>query len=347
MALTPETLVYLSRRLGSRAFLLALALSAPMPLAGLAVAADDVLPAAAPATKPTKSPATGPAVAAGYPVKLDRPYKVGDRTKVESVGAMKTTMKIRSENDVKDVKDGAGIRLDGVSEVKAVDANGHRTKVAFTVAECVLQVGGKSKELIPAGKVIEARWEKDQTKYAVDGKDVPDEAGELFDLVIELNDPDGVSDDLIFNTAGGQHRVGDSWAIDPAAGVKEFERIGLKTREEDLWGESVLEGVSKGAGDKAAAGKDASPSLQLSMKFKARALSGPGRRTDSKVKFVSGTLTAEATIALPVDPAAQSTHEVGKVLNTGKLATTDEAGNRLEIDRSTERQYDRTLTPAD
>jgi hypothetical protein len=354
---TPETLVY-RRRFAFHATLMSLALAAPATTARAAdvpAAADAPATTAAPATRPASTrpaAATRPAMAEGYDVKFDRPYKVGDRTKVEAVGAMQTKMVIRSDGDARTVNDTAGLQLDGVSEVTAVDAKGHRTKVSFTVADCKLMAGGKTKPLVPAGKVIEARWEKDQTKYAVDGKDLPDDVGELFDLVLELNDPEGLSDDEIFNTGGGKRRVGDAWAIDPAAAVKEFGRIGLQTKEEDLWGETVLKAVEPAdpkAGDaKAGASKaGGSPALTLSMRFKARALAGPGRRPDSKVKFVKGTLTADATVTLPVDPAAQSTREEGKVVNTSELTTTDEAGNALQVSRTAERLYERTLAPAE
>jgi hypothetical protein len=271
-----------------------------------------------------------------YELKLERPYTVGHKTKVEALGAYRNKLVARTEGeDPKSVDESAGVRLDGVSEVKAVTKGGRRTKVAFTVSNCTLMVGQKERQLLPEGKVVEARWEKDTTKYKVDGKDVPDELTEIFDLVLELPDPEGATDDEIFRTAG-KKKVNDSWSIDPAVTKKEFERIGLKVKEDDLWGETTLLEETK-VGDK--------PAVKLKTEFKVKSLSGPGRKPDAKFKLLAGTLSVQATATLPLDETLQATAETVKVNSTGELLGKNDDGKEVKISRTTERVMERTMKP--
>lgn len=274
-----------------------------------------------------------------YDIRLERPFKVGDRHKVAALGAFRNKLVFRREGEEpRTVDEAAGLRLDGVAEVKEVNKDGRRTRVTVTVGTCTLMVGDKSKSLLPEGKVIEVRWDKDgaETKYAVDGKDVPADMGELLDLALELGDPEGVTDDVIFRT-DGKWKVGDTWAADPAAAAREFDRLKLTVKPDDVTGQTTL--VEAGKVD----GRDV---LKLKFAFKIGELSGPGRRPDAKLKLRKGTFAVESSATVPVDPAGQAVREEAKINTTGEMEGTSDDGKKIGVSRTTERMFERTMTEA-
>lgn len=271
-----------------------------------------------------------------YAIKMERTSRVGDRTKVEAMGAYHTKMRVQvGDAEPKTVEEAVGIRLEGTSEVKEVAKDGRRTKVAVTVKECALMVGDKSKTLLADGDVIDVRWEKDATKYSVQGKDIPEELSEAFDLILELNDPQGATDDEVFRTKEPRKK-GDTWSIDPAIAKKELARIGLKTDEEELWGESTLQELSK-IGDR--------DCVKLKTSFKAKDMSGPGRRANEKMKLDTGTLTVESTLMLPLDDKQPPAREEVKITTTGELSGTNDDGKPVRVARVSERVVERTTGP--
>jgi hypothetical protein len=213
------------------------------------------------------------------------------------------------------------------------------TKLSLTVATCNATAGGKQIPMFKEGTVITAEWDKEaaQTKYAVDGKPVPESVGEALGLVLNVNDPEGLVDDEIFG-AKEKKRIGDVWSIDAAAAAKELDRIGLKAKEEDLWGETTLVSADKADGGE--------PVLKVRTNFKARGMSGGGRRPDNPMKVESGTMTVVTSVTLPVDPGKPPTRDETKVTIATELAGKGEDGKAVKASRSVEREAERTIKPA-
>jgi hypothetical protein len=137
------------------------------------------------------------------------------------------------------------------------------------------------------------------------------------------------------------------WAINAAAAAKELGRIGLKAREEDLWGESTLVGATTNEAANGGEGKGGGgePVLTLRTNFKARSMSGGGRRPDNPMRVESGTMTVVTTVTLPVDPAKPPVRDETKVTITSELAGKDENGKAVKASRSVEREAERTIKP--
>ena len=274
-----------------------------------------------------------------YAIKLSRPSKVGDQYRLDAVGAIRTKTVVRTEGeDVRTVNAAYGISLDGTLKVLAVNDHGMETKMSLTVGTSTASAGGKQIPMFKEGTVIVAEWDKDavQTKYSVEGKAVPDTVGEALGLVLNVNDPEGIVDDEIFGSKE-KRRAGDVWAINAAAAAKELDRIGLKTKEEDLWGETTLvEATKTDAGE---------PALKLKTQFKARSMSGGGRRPDNPMKVESGTMSVATTVTLPTDPAKPPVRDETKVTIATELVGKNEDGKPVKASRSVEREAERTIKP--
>ena len=274
-----------------------------------------------------------------YAIKLSRPSKVGDRFRVDAVGAIRTKTVVRTEGeDVRTINQAYGVTVEGTVKVLEVNAQGMETKLSLTVATCTATAGGKQLPMFPEGTVITAEWDKEaaQTKYSVDGKPVPDSVGEALGLVLNVNDPEGIVDDEIFG-AKEKKRAGDVWAINATAAAKELDRIGLKTREDDLWGETTLvEATKTDAGE---------PAVKLKTSFKARSMSGGGRRPDNPMKVESGSMTVATTVTLPVDAAKPPVRDETKVTITSELVGKNDDGKAVKASRSVEREAERKIQP--
>jgi hypothetical protein len=297
------------------------------PISSVAVVIGLLLPAVVHAADDAKS----------YKVTMERMSKVGDKVKIDAVAAYRNQMAVKvGDEDPKTLDESVGIRVEATAEVKEAK-DGRRTKVAYTIKECSLQVGDKTKKLLSDGDVVEARWEKDTTKYAVEGKDIPDELTEVFDLVFELPDPQSALDDEIFRTSE-KKKVGDTWSIDAAAAKKELGRIGINTKEEELWGETTLV-----EGPKA----DDKQNLKVKTSFKARNMSGPGRKADDKMKLDAGTLSIETTMLLPIDDKQPPAKEEVKISSTGEMSGKNDEGKPMKLSRVSERVIERTMGPVE
>ena len=284
-------------------------------------------------------PAARAADEEAYAIKLSRPAKVGDQFHVDAVGAIRTKTVVRTEGEAaRTINSAYGVSVDGTVKVLEVNAQGMETKLALTVTTCNATAGGKQIPMFKEGTVITAEWDKEaaQTKYSVDGKPVPDSVGEALGLVLNVNDPEGIVDDEIFGSKQPR-RVGDVWAINAAAAAKELDRIGLKAKEEDLWGETTLaEATKTDAGE---------PALRMKTQFKARSMSGGGRRPDNPMKVESGSMTVATTVTLPVDPAKPPARDETKVTIATELAGKNDDGKVVKASRSVEREAERTIKP--
>jgi hypothetical protein len=273
--------------------------------------------------------------AKSYDVRLARTSKVGDRAKVDVMGAVRKQVSSRTEGAEPRTSDESyGVRFDGTAEVKAVAPNGQRTKVTYTVTSCAIMAGQKTRDLFPAGTTIVASWQKDRTTFTANDKAATEPEAELLSLVLDLDDPEGANDDAVFHTAG-KKKVGDTWAIDAAAAAKELKRIGMEAKEEDCWGEATLKEVAP---------VDGKPCLKVETNLKVRTMAGPGRRADAKFKLDGGTFAVHGIVTLPLDSAAPVKHDEAKVTVVAQMSGTED-GKKVQVSRASERVVDRTVTP--
>ena len=320
------------RRLFSAVVLLHLAIS---PAYGQKPAAPAKEPAGQP-TKPADKPQTEPGQK--FDIKLTRPSKVGDKFHLEAVGATrKRVVAVVNGEEQKPQDEILGVSVDGTVKVLEVAKNGIETKLSLTIETCIASVGKQQLPLLPAGTIIIATWDKEKkgTKFALEGQAMPDDVGDLLELAVSTSDPEALTDDDIFGSKE-KREVGDSWPIDAAAAAKEFGRIGLKVKEEDLFGQTTLVEKAK-AGDV--------PSLVLKTEFKSRSLASDGKG-ENKVKVESGNLSIATTVTMPIDTAQQATKADMKMKLTRELVGQDDAGKELRAVETIDREWERSVKPA-
>lgn len=272
-----------------------------------------------------------------YPIRLHRTSKVGDRYKIEAMGASRVKEVVQpAAGEAETIDYGIGIRLDGVARVAEVTPKGRETKIEFTVKECVVSTGKEAKQLFPEGTVVVATRGKDGTKFAIkNGPEVPSAIEEALELVIDISDPEGATDDEIFGSKENR-RVGDTWPIDATAATKELARIGLAVKEENIFGDTTLiEPVKVGTTD----------CLRIGLKFKARQIKSVKKpdAKDDKLSVVDGHYTVTGKIDLPLDTTRPMAHDETKLDIETRLVGRDEDQNVVRVTRTVERLVDRTV----
>jgi hypothetical protein len=301
-------------------------------VAGLVIAA----PLARGEDKPPEKPATKPAEK--YQIQFHRPSKVGDRFHIEAVGATRKRTLVSIDGKEGDpIDELVGVSVEGVVTVTEVAPSGVETKLTLTIENCVASVGKKQLPLLPAGTVIGAAWDKGKkgTAFTLDGQAIPADIAELLELAVNTSDPESQLDDEIFGSKD-KHQVGDSWPINAAAASKEFTRMGIKTKEEDLYGESTVVAQTDVAG---------TPSLQMKTEFKARSLASDDK-AEGKIKLVSGNMVITTGVTLPVDPALPPSKAEMKMKLIRELAGKTDEGKELHAVETVEREWERIIKTA-
>ncbi|HEX8911770.1 MAG TPA: hypothetical protein VF796_05380, partial [Humisphaera sp.] len=284
-------------------------------------------------------PASRPAAAEPtFPIQLSRPSKVGDRLTYEAIGAQRTKLTIRqAEGPPQERETAFGIRLSGTLRILETTGNGRETKVELAVRECVVSVDKESRPLLPRGAVLVATRGKDGTDFEVrGGPAVPPEMAEALSVVLEVPDPAGTDDDVIFGSKD-RHRIGDVWPLDAAAAVKELDRVGMAAKDEDVFGETaVLERVKT-------AGLDC---LRLGIKFRARKLKSAKPNPDATMRVVEGSYSVVGKVDYPLDKGQPAAKEETKVDSTTELDGTDADGKRVRVTRVVEKATQRNVARA-
>jgi len=279
--------------------------------------------------------AEAPADGTKYELRLARPSKVGDTFHIDATGATKSsTLLTVGDKEKEPVAELYGISLTGTIKVLEVSKSGAETRLMLKVDTCMATVNKQNLPLLPAGTELVARWDKDKRKtvFELGDKPLPDDVGELLDLVVNTSDPESASDDEIFGTKE-KRAVGDTWPINADAAAKELGRIGLKVKPEDLYGESTIAEQTR-SGEV--------PSLVVKTEFKARSLTSDDK-ADRKVAIRSGSLRIETSVTLPVDPALPPSKSSMTMTLTRELVGTNDAGEEVRAVESSERRAERTI----
>lgn len=299
-----------------------------------------------PATSPaasTRPSSTRPAGAddanASYPIRLVRPSKVGDRAWIHAVGATRTrsTRTIDGEQRKPEIIS-YGVFAEGTLEVLEVTKEGIDTKLSFTVDSCVAKVDKQDVPLFPKGTVLVGAWDGGErgTVFTLDGHRIPEGVDDLLELIFTTGDPESTSDEEIYGTSD-RRKVGDVWPINGAAASRDFARIGMEVREEDLFGQTtVVDRVSV----------EGVPALTLRTEFKARSIkSSDQKRKEQKLTLVSGDMSSTTSVTLPVDTSLQPTRAQFKMTINREMAGVDDNGKEVRTMDVIEREWERDLRP--
>ncbi|QOV89866.1 hypothetical protein [Humisphaera borealis] len=291
--------------------------------------------------KPADSAAAQPKADAAqkYDIKLARPSKVGDKFRLEAVGATrKRLVAVANGEEQKPQDELLGVSVDGVVKVLEVNKDGVETRLSLTIETCIASVGKQQLPLLPAGTVVVVSWDKAKKSvwFTMDGQALPDDVGDLLELAVSVSDPEGATDDAIFGT-NEKRQVGDSWPIDAAVAAKEFGRMGMKIKEEDLFGQTTL--VEKTDAHDA-------PAMVIKTEFKARSLASDPK-ADNKIKVQSGNMTITTTVTMPVDITAPATKAEMKMKLSRELVGQNDDGKELRAIETIDREWERSVKPVE
>jgi len=280
-----------------------------------------------------------------YVIRFDRPAKAGDSYRLDALSATRLKRVVKAADDEpKTVEESVGVRLEGKVEVLAVTDKGKETKVACTVDNCTVTEGKASRQIINKGSVLVAEWkagkggDKGKCRYSLDGRELPDEAGQLLDRVLEVGDPEGAGDDEVFGTTDRQ-KVGAAWPMDAAAAAKDFGRMGMVVKKEDTSGSSRLADV---------ADVDGVPCLKVECAFRARNIRGKdkgkeaGEDKDNLTTLDGGEMKATVVTLLPTDNKTGTLKEATDLKMNTSMAGKNEDGKSVKVEVTMEQLSEKT-----
>ena len=181
-----------------------------------------------------------------YEIKLARPMKVGMKYAITADGALIRQVTLKNGAVTKkQPDDGYGVRLEGTIEVLALDEIGEEAKVSCTVDKCSRITSEGETELVAKGKVLIAEGKGKDTKFSLkDGGELSKEASDALELVISLDTNDTLTDDDLLGTKD-KKKVGESWPATAENVAKDYERVGVAVKPEDVEGSFRLDGIEK------------------------------------------------------------------------------------------------------
>lgn len=255
-----------------------------------------------------------------YPVKLNRPVKVGTEFRIVAHGDDEITMKMENKT-----AESSKITVDLEANVKVleVDEKGHATKAAYTVEKCVRKSGGNETELLAKDRVIIVDSENGHKNLSSERGELAREARQALDLVTSIHSEKS-DDDAVFGTTE-EKRIGDTWPINVEAAMPDMESK-FRISRNDLSGETKLVAEKNINGIKC---------LEFATKIKAKNIHPSVPRG---AKISDAELSASYRSVVPVDLSQKILAESGvsKIFFRGKM-------NHESKEISFERIGERTL----
>jgi hypothetical protein len=178
-----------------------------------------------------------------YPIKLDRPFKVGDKFRVEATGTSKQSSTVTVDGEIvkrEDIDFTAAYEAE--ETVLEVDDKGRATRVSIKVSKLTRTEGEKTEDLVEPGAVVIAARPEKKKFFEINGRPAEAKTAKTLDLFITVGGQ-GPTEDEIFGTTE-RKKVGDSWSVDVEKAKADFQES-AGGRLEDLEGKVKLDGVDK------------------------------------------------------------------------------------------------------
>ncbi len=147
---------------------------------------------------------------------LDRPAKVGDRCSVSATGKQNRRVEVTAPNQPKEInEERLEITYAAIHEVQAVDAAGRPSSLLIRVDRLTTDDGSGPQEQCPAGTLITATAEGDQTLYQLDREELDGTLADALNLAgAKLPSANEPSEDAVFLNRTSRH-PGARWSADP------------------------------------------------------------------------------------------------------------------------------------
>lgn len=175
-----------------------------------------------------------------HPILLDPPATVGERAFERSEVQFQQQQIVRVDGQtVADKTSDVGARIEGISRVVEVNADGVPIVTEFVVDSAAVEVEGQSENVAARGDIITIRRKGPEPRIEGPNGAYSGKAALAMELIFTTSDP-GVSNDRVFGTSQ-QRGVGDSWAIDGAAAAQDLSAGGkLRVDGSQVSGQTTL-----------------------------------------------------------------------------------------------------------
>jgi hypothetical protein len=182
------------------------------------------------------------AAAQSYQVRLERPWKVGERHRVSGTGFSSKRMTATAEGRVvSDQTEGFSVEFGMDETVLEYRTDGGIKKETLTVNSCVVRRNASAKQLLPKGTVIVADVEDGNKVFRINGQPVDKQVEEVLDAIGSISSGSvHESDDDVFGTREAR-KVGDTWSINSALAVRSLLEDKLLASEDDTKGTVTIE----------------------------------------------------------------------------------------------------------
>jgi hypothetical protein len=152
-----------------------------------------------------------------YPVRLSFPSKVGDRSKTSYVAESKNHSVVTVNDRDTDRDDNHKVEIEGIEEVRTIDAKGNATRIAFTVKRCEeIMPDGKPRTIIAPGRMISMTCHDGDMIYMLDTGRVAPKDEALLRLALHVSEANMPDDDELFGTKQ-RKSIGDTWPVNREA----------------------------------------------------------------------------------------------------------------------------------
>jgi hypothetical protein len=178
-----------------------------------------------------------------YPIKLHRPFKVGDKFRVEATGSSRQASSVTVDGEIvkrEDIDFSAAYEAE--ETVLEIDDKGRATRLSIKVGKLTRTEGEKTEEIAEPGAVVIAARPEKKKFFEINGRPADGKAVKTLDLFITVGGQ-GPTDDEIFGTTE-RKKVGDSWGVDVKKAEEDFQES-AGGRLEDLEGKVKLDSVDK------------------------------------------------------------------------------------------------------
>lgn len=192
-------------------------------------------PAAMPApmvSGPGGMASKGPLKAKGgaYPIKFDRPLKVGMQFKVVALGSHRIERRVSGKIDASR-SFAYSFAYQGVETIKALGSGGQASWVEHKVGLLTITMKGKTLTLLQPGALLDARVKGQDLTFQVGGRLASRKVMAIVRDVVDLRGEGAISTDAVFGP-GVPKKPGDTWQTN---GVKLLADLKKALKGAALW----------------------------------------------------------------------------------------------------------------
>jgi hypothetical protein len=269
----------------------------------------------------------------GYPIRLVRGSRVGDRYRIDAMGDRVNRMRMTigdappsEENEI------LHLELSGTVTVREVNANGDEIVQEIEIEQCTGRDAAGDRIIAQPGSTLRVQVSEDeevQGTITLDGGQLSEEDVELLSIVISRR-IGAVRDDQIFGSESSR-ALGERWPINGALAAQSLDKLeGMDASRAVLTGEMSVRGIEHVRGVEC---------LHVGGTLEAN---GFGLEVTPDSVTEESSMTAEMSTLLPLDVRVPRLldHQRMRMRVRVRFTTDDGRPATIEMDSATEQRVD-------